>query len=51
MISSATKNGPIDDVISELESEIDGLCDDGELLDIEAKFKQEKEKLQQEIER
>tara|TARA_Y100000588_G_scaffold394669_1_gene516432 strand:+ start:2172 stop:3269 length:1098 start_codon:yes stop_codon:yes gene_type:complete len=46
-----TKKGPIDDVLSELESEIDGLCDDGELLDIEAKFKQEKEKLQQEIER
>ena len=27
-----TKKGPIDDILSELESEIDGLCDDGELL-------------------
>ena len=26
-----TKKGPIDDILSELESEIDGLCDDGEL--------------------
>ena len=46
-----TKKGPIDDILSELESEIDGLCDDGELLDVKAKFKQEKEKLQLEIER
>lgn len=50
-IQSGTKKSPADDILSKLESEVEGLCDDGELIEMEARFKQEKEKLQLEIER
>jgi hypothetical protein len=39
-----TKKSPIDDILRELESEIDGLCDDGELLKKGATHDREKEK-------